>query len=203
MSGRNILVSTGVVLFGAIVGYSTMKFVKEENSVPQSRLLASVPMAKLGSQMFAKQLFNVKVDYDLIAQKEDEKTVLKVTATALHNIEAGLTYTWVLPPDVRVLSGQLTDGFGSLPVGESKEFQIEVSGFSKEQKKYVSFEVTGQLKGMPLKREVLITSRIEDTMEYMIHESEKKARLESEKDPKAQKLNSLRNSKFAPENVIK
>jgi hypothetical protein len=160
-------------------------------------------MAKLGSQMFAKQLFNVKVNYDLIANKENEKTVLKVTATALHDIEAGLNYTWVLPPDVKILSGQISDAFGSFQSGESKDFEIEVSGFSKEQKKYVSFEVTGHLKGMPLKRDVLITSRIEDTMEYMIHESEKKAQLEEQKNPKAKKLNSQRKSKFAPENIIK
>lgn len=198
MSISNILKSVSIMVLGGLMGYNVVKY-SSEKSVEQNRFLASVPMAKLGSQQLARTYFDTKVHLKDIAKTESETSILKVTVTALRNIPAGLVYSWVMPKDVHVVSGFTHEQIGSLNLGESKEFEIQVNGFSKELRKYISFEVTGQINQLPLKHEVLLSSRIEDSLEYLIHQNE----LKKNSEIGIQKLRAKAKSKFAPENVIK
>jgi hypothetical protein len=198
MSISNILKSAGIMIIGGLIGYNVVKYSSEKN-VEQNRLLASVPMAKLGSQQLAHTFFETKVHLKEIAKSESETSILKVTITALKNIPAGLTYNWVLPKDVHLVSGFTNELVGTLNQGEVKEFEIQVNGFSKELRKYVSFEIAGQVNQLPLRHEVLLSSRIEDSLEYLIHQNE----LKKNSKIGTQKLRARAKTKFAPENVIK
>jgi hypothetical protein len=194
----NILKSASVMIVGGLIGYNVVKY-SSQKPVQQNRFLASVPMAKLGSQQLARTFFETKVHLKEIAKNESETSILKVTITALKNIPAGLTYNWILPKDVHLVSGFTNEQVGTLNQGESKEFEIQVNGFSKELRKYVSFEIHGQVNQWPLRHEVLLSSRIEDSLEYLIHQNE----LKKNSEVGVQKLRAKAKSKFAIENVIK
>ena len=198
MSIGNILKSACIMAIGGLIGYNVVKY-STQKPTEQNRFLASVPMAKLGSQQLARSYFDTKVHLKDIAKTESETSILKVTITALKNIPAGLVYSWVLPKDVHIVSGITHEQIGSLALGESKEFELQVNGFSKELRKYVSFEVIGDINQLPLRHEVLLSSRIEDSLEYLIHQNE----LKKKSEIGVQKLRAKAKSKFAPENVIK
>ena len=186
------------MICGGLIGYNVVKY-SSEKPLQQNRFLASIPMAKLGSQQIARTYFETKTHLKDIAKSESETSTLKVTITALKNIPPGLVYSWVLPKDVHLVSGFAHEQIGSLNQGESKDFEIQVNGFSKELRKYVSFEVQGDINQFPLRHEVLLSSRIEDSLEYLIQQSELK------KQPQigTQKLRAKTKNKFDPENIIK
>ena len=186
------------MVIGGLIGYNVVKY-STQKPIEQNRFLASMPMAKLGSQQLARTYFETKVHLKDIAKNESETSTLKVTITALKNIPTGLVYSWVLPKDVNLVSGFANEQIGSLAQGESKDFEIQVNGFSKELRKYVSFEVIGDINQFPLRHEVLLSSRLEDSLEYLIHQNE----LNKKSEIGTQKLRAKAKSKFAPENIIK
>lgn len=186
------------MIIGGVIGYNVVKY-SSQKPADQNRFLASIPMAKLGSQQLARTYFETKVHLKEIAKTESETSILKVTITAIKNIPTGLVYSWVVPKDVHVVSGFTHEQIGSLAEGESKGFEVQVNGFSKELRKYVSFEIIGQVNQLPIRHEVLLSSRIEDSLEYLIHQNE----LKKNSEIGVQKLRAKAKSKFAPENVIK
>ena len=97
-----------------------------------------------------------------------------------------------------MLEGTLTENLGAFTAGQSKEFTLKVRQFSKQFKKFISFEIKGDYEQRPINREILISSRVEDSFEYVIQQNEKKRKVQ------AQKLgNDKAKSKFSPDRVIR
>jgi hypothetical protein len=197
MSILNFLKSAVVMLFGALLGYSGIKYLNQKFA-PQNRFIASQQISKMGLEQNASYLFEVKLDNNNFALSESETSTLKVNVQALKDLQGGtLSYTWNLPEDVHVVEGAANDSLGEFKAGEIKEFTLKVKGFSKQLKKYVSFEIKGDYAQKPIRREILISSRVEDSMEYLIQQNslQQKGKMNS-------KLG-ITKSKFDPENVIK
>ena len=195
MSISNILKSLAVITFGGLFGYGSIHFLKPE---PKNRFIASQPMAKIGLEQNARSLFDVKLNTEDLAKKDSDVSTIQVTIEALHPIDSGLVYHWNLSNDIQVVEGSLHDHLGAFTTGESKVYTLKVKGFSKELKKYISFEVRGDVNQRPVRREVLISSRVEDSFEYMIQQNDKKNTANGQNN----KLDKKKN-KFTAENVVR
>lgn len=195
MSKSNLLKSIAVIAFGGIFGYSAVHYLKPE---PKSRFLASPPISKVGLEQNSRYLFDVRLNTDELAQQESGISTVKVKVIALRNIEAGLIYNWNLSEGIQVVEGSTHDLVGALASGQEKEFVLRVRGFSKEIKKFLSFEIRGEVGQRGIRREVLISSRIEDSFEYVVQQNQ----LQHNKQHGKVGTQS-RDSKFSPENVIK
>lgn len=194
MSISNILKSIVVISFGTVIGYGSIKFITPEE---KNRFIASYPISKLGKDQNSRLLFDIKVNTDELALTENDISTIKVNVLALKNINSGLIYNWNLPNDVELINGYLNDGVGEFVANQSKEFTIRVRGFSKQFNKFISFEILGELEQRPIRREILISSRIEDSLEYAIQQRE----LNRSKN----QMNKLDNSKnkFSLDRVIR
>lgn len=195
MPFSNILKSVTVITVGSVIGYTSVKWLMPE---PKNRAIASYPISKLGKVQNASNLFSVKYNTDGLALTEDETSTIKISIEALKNFDSGLVYNWNLSQDIEVLEGPLTENLGAFTAGQSKEYSIKVRQFSKQQKKFISFEIKGEFEQRPISREILISSRVEDSFEYIIQQNEKKQKVQ------AQKLGAGKvKSKFSPESVVR
>lgn len=165
----DILKSVVVISLGVVVGYSSIKFFKPEE---KNRFMASYPISKLGKNQNSRLLFDIKANTDELALDENDVSTIKINVQALKNIDAGLIYNWHLPQDVELVDGNLNNILGDFTANQNKEFVIRVKGFSKRFKKFISFEVQGEFEQRPIHREILISSRIEDSFEYTIQQNE-------------------------------
>lgn len=200
MSRHQLLASVFVIITGAFAGYYGVQFFQTQKN--PNRFIASQPMmAKIGLEQNSRHFFDITINTDNLAQKDQEVSEIKVTVTARRPLSAGLIYNWHLTENMQTLEGHLQDQLGTLAVGESKEFILKVRGFSKEQRQYISFEIKGDTAGIPLRRDVLISSRIEDSLEYAIQQNE----LQQQQNAGSQKIQGQSRSrgKFDPENVIR
>ena len=195
MSISNLLKSALVIALGSVTGYSLMKY--SQQPTKQNRSMASIVTTKLGKEQVARQFFDLQTDLAQISKSDSDFSEIKVKMTALRSFGPGLSYKWNLPNGVNLLQGPLQDQVPTLQSGEEKEFVIKVTGFSKELRKYLSFEISGAANQLPVKQEVLVSSRMEDSLEYLIQQSAKK-----EQQNGINKLGTKK-SKFDPENVIK
>lgn len=201
----NILKSTavvglGVICLGVIVGYSSVKFLKpivfqSENN----RSIASYPVSKVGQEQNSRYFFNIKINTDELAKTEDGISTIKINIEALKNFNTGLLYSWSLAQDVELLEGALNGHLGEFSENQNKEFILKVRGFSKQLKKFISFEVHGEFEKKPIRHEVLISSRIEDSFEYAIQQNE----LSKSKNQIKKLDDSKSNNKFRPDRVIR
>lgn len=176
MSINNILKATLVTTFGAVIGYSSVKIFKQPNE--NNRGIASMTFSKLGSEQYAKSLFAIKIENESIAKKSDEESVINVKIEAFKTLPEGLNYTWNLPETVTVLEGDLTGPLAGFSAKETKEFRLKVKGYSKEVRNYISFTIKGVLDGKDVERDVLVSSRPEDSFEYVVQEHEKERAIE-------------------------
>ena len=195
MSFSNILKSVAVVTMGSVIGYTSVKWLMPE---PKNRAIASYPISKLGKEQNSRYFFDVKLNTEELALRDDGTSTLKINVEAVKNFDSGLVYSWNLPPDVDLIEGQLTENLGAFTAGQSKEFLIKVRQFSKQQKKFISFEIKGDVELRPINREILISSRVEDSFEYVIQQNEKKRKVQAQKLGEGKAKN-----KFSPERVVR
>jgi hypothetical protein len=171
MPVTNILKSVGVVLFGAVVGYSSIKYFSGPNE--NNRGLASMTYSKLGSEQFAKTLFDIKIKNEDLADKGSDISVVRVTIEPYKSLPSSLSYTWNLPDTATLIEGDLSGSLADLAPNQKKEFVIKVHGYSHEVRSYISFTVKGVLEDKAIERDVMVSSRPEDSFEYVVQEHEK------------------------------
>lgn len=193
---HKLLKSVAVISLGAVIGYTTMKFFKPEQ---KNRFIASYPITKMGKEQDARALFDIKINADDIALTEDGVSTIKVSIQAFKDFNAALLYNWNLPKDVDVVDGFLSENLGEFKENQIKEYTLRVRGFSKHLKKFISFEIEGELNQRPVRREVLISSRIEDSFEHAIQQNELNR---SKKNINKLDAGKSKN-KFSPENVVR
>lgn len=196
MPFTNILKSFAIILAGSLTGYTSVKFFMPE---PKNRSIASFPITKLGKEQSSRFLFDMSLNTDEISQTEDGVSTLKVGIDALKNFDDGLVYTWNLPADVQLIDGSLTGPLGAFSTHQNKEIVIKVRGFSKQLKKFISFEIKGAFAERPVHREILISSRIEDSFEYVIQQNELKRKKNLVNKLGSEKIK----SKFSPDRIIR
>lgn len=171
MSIPNFLKSALVVGVGALFGYSVVKIFTQPNE--NNRQLASVTFSKLGTEQFAKTLFDVKIKNEDIALFANEVSTIKVTIEAFKAIPEGLAFNWNFPDSMTVVEGDISGNLQDFSANQTKELILKIKGYSKEVQNYVSFTVKGTLNQKLIERDILISSRPEDSFEYVVQETEK------------------------------
>ncbi len=183
MSVTNILKSAVVVLFGGLLGYNAVHLINQPSSI--NRQLASATFSKLGTEQFARNLFDVKIKNESIALTQDAVSTIRVTIEAYKSFPTGLLYRWNLPESAIVVEGPIEGSLYNFAENQTKEFTLKVKGYSKEIRNYISFSIKGELDQKKIERDVLASSRPEDSFEYVVQQYEKS------KTESSNKLNKL------------
>lgn len=194
---NNILKSTFIIILGGLLGYSSVKYFFSSDVKP-NRLIASAPVGKLKHTINTNLYYDVKIDADHISQNDHDSSQIQIFLTARRNFDAGLRYQWSLPQDAIIVSGSTDGDLGAFTKNQTKSFILQLKNFSKQQKKYLIFQISGQLEQRPAKQDLLISSRIEDSFEHQIQQNAKKPASE---DQKVQGNSNRR--KFNLDNVIR
>jgi hypothetical protein len=179
MPFTNILKSSLIIVFGFAIGYGTVKTLTQPNT--SNRQLASVTYSKLGSEQFAKSLFDVKIRNEKIAILQSDESIIKVTVEAFSSFPSGLVYNWNLSENVTIIEGQQSGLLEDFAANQKKEYTLKVKGYSKEVKNFISFTIKGELDQNKIQRDVLASSRPEDSFEFIVQEREKVRAQQDEK----------------------
>lgn len=173
MPSKFILSSTATVICGVFIGYFGMQFLKGGPVGNQSTSFASLAkepqIMKLGADQISKDYFEVRFDNNSVGEKNDQLAIVKVKVTALKEVPAGLSYKWALGREM-TSTAALEGTLPALQPGEEKIIEISVLGFSKESVAHISFSLTGSLGSHSVKRDVIASSRPEDSYEYVLQQ---------------------------------
>ena len=200
---KHILLKTICVSFiGICCGWGISRFMNTE-TFTLSRHVASIPpMTKLGLDPVSYDYVDIKIENVSIAEKKDETSLVHARITALKNIPTVLNYQWILGKDV-ITSDSLVGSLDPMVQGESKLLEFRVQNYSKEWQSHVSLALTGYLANHPVNRQAIISSRPEDSFEFVVQQAEQ----QNKRAPtgKVQKLSSGKTvkEKFRPENVVR
>ena len=171
MSYSNLLKSFSVIAISAFVGYSAVKYIQKENS--PNRYLASLTMGKMAVEQFSKTVFDVKVKNVEVGLSESDVSIVQVDVEAYTVLPAGLPYLWTIPEDVLIVEGPQQGVFSEFAVNQIQSLTLKIKGYNKTKKSFLSFSVNGTLNATKLQREVLLSSRPEDSFEYIVQNYEK------------------------------
>lgn len=171
MSSKFFLSSSATILCGIFIGYFGMQFIKNNstNSESFASLARESQIMKLGADQISKDYFDVRFDNNDIAEHGEKPSVVKVKVTALKDVPAGLDYKWNLGSDMSSTS-TLEGVLPAFQASEEKIFEITVLGFSKEAVSHISFSVAGNLCDHVVKRDIIASSRPEDSYEYVLQQ---------------------------------
>ncbi len=182
MPYRNLLNSFGVILISALVGYATTKYIQKKNS--PSRYMASMTMGKMASEQFSKTVFDIKVKNVEIGKTESDLSTVQVSIEAFKEIPAGLSFNWNIPNDVTVVEGSQHGLLQKFTANEIQNLELKIKGYNKIKKSFISFSIEGFLGSAKLNREVLLSSRPEDSFEYIVQNYERAKEAEAQVNSK-------------------
>lgn len=201
MSKHIVLKTICVSLIGITFGYGLTRLMHGEIDYA-SRNTASVPLTKLGMDEASYDYIDIKIENISLADKKDGTSLIQVRVTALRDISSALNYKWILGKDV-ITSENLEGSLEPLVQGQSKIYELRVQNYSKEWQSHVSLALTGNMQGHNVQREVIVSSRPEDSFEYVVQQA---ALAEKQAAPgKAQKLSNGRSAsdRFRPGNIVR
>lgn len=98
-----------------------------------------------------------------------------------------LEIEWTVPEDVRVVSGDIRGQIPQAIPGHEYTVQLVVAGFNKTDQKIISLSASTERNGISLGGSSLISSRPEDSMEYLAPRMAEGAR-EIDADPRESKI---------------
>lgn len=169
MSKHIVLNTICVSLLGISFGYGVTRFMHSEYEIA-SRSTASIPLTKIGVDQASYNYIDMKIENASLAEKNGETSLVQVHITALKDIPTALNYKWILGKDVST-SEPLEGVLEPLKQGESKVYEIRVQNYSKEFQSHVSLALSGDLSGHNVQREVIVSSRPEDSFEYVVQQA--------------------------------
>ncbi len=172
MSNYNILKSLSVVTLGAVIGYSSVRGLMAKNS--PNRYLASATMSKMAVEQTSKSILDIQVKKSIIGLTDADSSTIEVSIEALQPIPAGVPFDWNLPEGVTVIKGASHGLLPEFTANQVQDFTLQVSGFNKSKKTYISFSVKGDMGSIKLQQEVLFSTRPEDSFEYVVQTFERK-----------------------------
>lgn len=200
MSKHVVLKTICVSLLGITFGYGITRVMHTEYEV-SARNTASIPLTKLGVDQASYDYIDMKIENVSLADKNDGTSLVQVRITALRDIPSALSYQWILGKEVttaEILEGVLEP----LNQGQSKVFELRVQNYSKELQSHVGLNLTGDLSGHAVRRDVIISSRPEDSFEYVIQQAAL-AEEQAKKNSPSGKVQTLNNGKSLSEKFRK
>lgn len=205
MSKHVVLKTICVSLLGITFGYGITRVMHTEYEV-SNRNTASVPLTKLGVDQASYDYIDIKIENVSLADKKEGTSLVQVRVTALRDIPSALNYQWILGKDVTT-SENLDGILEPLTQGQSKVFELRVQNYSKEWQSHVSMNLSGDLSGHQVRRDVIISSRPEDSFEYVVQQvalAEEQAKQNSPSG-KVQVLNNKKtlSEKFRKDKIVR
>lgn len=196
MSKHVVLNTICVSILGISFGYGLTRLMHNEYEIA-SRNTASVPLTKLGLDQASFDYIDIKIENVSLAEKKEDPSIVQVRVTALKDIPAALNYKWILGKDV-ITTDNLEGVIEPLTQGQSKVYELRVENYSKEWQSHVSLSLSGNMLGHTVARDVIVSSRPEDSFEYVVQQ----AALANEKAPVGQ-VQKLSNGKTVSEKFRK
>lgn len=169
-----------------------------------SRNTASIPLTKIGVDQASYSFLDMKIENVSLAEKTEETSLVQVRITALRDIPAALNYKWILGRDVS--SSEPLEGIlEPLTQGQSKVYEIRVQNYSREFQSHVSLALSGDLSGHNVQREVIVSSRPEDSFEYVVQQAALAEKNAAKNNGKVQTLSNGKSvsEKFRKEKIIR
>lgn len=200
MSKHVVLKTICVSLLGITFGYGITRVMHTEYEV-STRNTASIPLTKLGVDQASYDYIDIKIENVSLADKKEGTSLVQVRITALRDIPSALNYQWILGKEVTT-SETLEGILEPLTQGQSKVFELRVQNYSKEWQSHVSLNLSGDLSGHQVRRDVIISSRPEDSFEYVVQQAAL-AEEQAKKNSPSGKLQTLNNKKTLSEKFRK
>ena len=176
MSRFTILKSFLTVTFGIFLGYTGMQYAQSKND--SHRNIASMAVSKMAVDQFSKTVFDLRVKRTDIGLTDADFSTVAVSIEAYKTIPVGLPYTWNLPEGVEIVEGNQSGVLPNFEANQVYNLVLKVKGFNKAQKSFISFSVKGHIESAQISREILLSSRPEDSFEYIVQQFEKSKRAE-------------------------
>lgn len=161
------------------LGIGAGKIFPAMNHQTDSRTPASVLKQKSWRPLpLGKHLALIKTELEqpeLIPNEGDDEVTLNGRIHINQTITGGISYNWVLPEEVEVVSGDLSNTIEDIKMGEVIAVSIKVRGFNKEKQRLIFLKASGKHGGEFLGNSSTIASRPEDTWESIAPEMKKAA----------------------------
>ncbi|AZZ38047.1 hypothetical protein CIK05_14960 [Bdellovibrio sp. qaytius] len=190
-----------VSLLGLSFGYGITRFMHNEYEMA-NRSTASIPLTKIGLDQASYDYIDMKIENVTVAEKKEDTSLVQVRITALKDIPVSLNYKWILGKEVTA-SDSLEGVLDPMTQGQSKIYELRVQNYSREWQSHVSLNLSGDMIGHMVARDVIISSRPEDSFEYVVQQ----AALAKESDTKGRMLKSSNgksaSDKFRRDNIVR
>ncbi len=209
MSKQFILNLLGITIIGVFTGYGVTHVFLNQNSDLYGnplRTTASInqnrTLTKIAAHQIYQDYFEVRIKHEHISEDGNQTSIVKAVLTAKKDLPAGLQYKWILGESVTASASHIDGTLKELKQGEQIEIPLIVYGFNKSAQTYLSFVIDGVVDSHKLHKEVLSSSRPEDSFEYVVqqaHAAEQEQRRANQKV----ETQSSRSKKFDLKKVIK
>jgi hypothetical protein len=158
-----------ITIFALVLASTGIAFIERFDSdsfTPERNIASTLKMQRMMGKHLAP--VTVQIDPDARIPDNDEQE-MKITGYVTINtaVDGDVNYEWDLPEGVTRVSGDLKGSFTNMKPGETAAVAIYVTGFSKEDLKQIVLISKIKHGGDILGHSALISSRPEDSMEYI------------------------------------
>ena len=203
MSIKSILNTFLTTSAGFFIGFQGMTYFQNYESNPVSRTIASSTIHKMGADQILKDYLDIQLSTETIAEKNSDKAIVVAHIKALYDLPSSIQYKWQLSESMKS-DDELSAQIPALEKNQSYDIKISVSGFSKEVKSHINFVIMGTIGGHNVRRSLILSSRPEDSLEYIVQQAARAEEKNDSSNTKNQKVKSLNlKKKFDPAKVIK
>lgn len=156
-------------LGGLALGVLSVHLAASRMKTPSARQVASAGGIRPAKIRLGKQATALTVELAGPSTiPEDSAEVVELVGTITQNIEGDsgiIDYKWSLPQGVELVRGPLVSTLSETALGQPREVNILVKGFSRAKQKLVSLSCQLHKAGQELTASAVIVSRPEDTAE--------------------------------------
>lgn len=159
-------------LCGLFLGAGAMmamnNFAEKRSNVLQRNVASTDPVIGNAKDM-GKHLavVNVQIDSSPIPKFENDEIILTGYITLNQPVDTDLRYRWVLPDGVALVAGETEDSVAQVQNGQTIKTEIAITGFSKESLKLITLHGFVQKGDQQFGNTAIMTSRPEDSMEFI------------------------------------
>ena len=163
-----ILVASLSAACGLIMGYGFMSLTTMKSADRHTASLGVGP--KWEPAGLGKHLAPVRVQIQtpaVLLDHDEQEVEITGYVTLSQEAQGDVHYEWLLPEGVSLVDGILSDSWANMHPGQTAVSKISVTGFSKEQRRILSLEASTQIGTNRLGNTAVVSSRPEDSMEYI------------------------------------
>ena len=125
-----------IIAMGLLTGFLAVQFWSASHRSPASEVAFSRPrVLAWGAEKYGKtsQAMEVRIStVGGVPDKDSQELHLKAEVTLNQKVEGDVSFRWVLPEDVSVVSGETEDVWTNLKVGQTATADLVVLNISKE-----------------------------------------------------------------------